>query len=182
MGKTLKIIGIAVLMLILFRGIVFRLVVKYDEIGNRSRIEITNKNLIEEIEKEYKNRRIDLEEISGIADLITKKKLEFTMNRVSNNPNELINTNQANCIGYSAMYNSIANYLIEKESLEDEIEAKHKIGRLELLGINIHQFFDNPFFRNHDFNEITNKKTGEKISIDPTVSDYLWIRRISRKK
>lgn len=182
MGKTLKIIGITVLMLILFRGIVFRLVVKYDEIGNRARIEITNKNLLEEIEKEYSNRGIGLEEILVIADLITKKKLEFTTNQVSSNPNELINTNKANCIGYSAMYNSIANYLIEKGGLKDEIEAKHKIGRIELLGIDIHQFFDNPFFRNHDFNEITNKKTGENFSIDPTVSDYLWIRRISRKK
>lgn len=114
MGKTLKIIGITVLMLILFRGIVFRLVVKYDEIGNRARIEITNKNLLEEIEKEYSNRGIGLEEILVIADQITKRKLEFTTNQVSSNPNELINTNKANCIGYSAMYNSIANYLIEK--------------------------------------------------------------------
>jgi hypothetical protein len=44
MGKTLKIIGITVLMLILFRGIVFRLVVKYDEIGNRARVEITKRH------------------------------------------------------------------------------------------------------------------------------------------
>ena len=182
MKKALKIIGVSILILILFRGIIFRLVIKYNEIGSRPEIEITNSNLIEEIESNSENREIDLKEILEIADKITKEELKFTTNQASNNPNELMYTNQANCVGYSAMFNSITNYLIRKNKLQDEIEAEHKIGQLELFGINLHQFFESPFFRDHDFNEITNKKTGEKIFIDPSVSDYLRIKRVAKKE
>ena len=116
-----------------------------------------------------------------IADKLTKEELKFTKNRVSNNPNKLIDTNQANCVGYSAMFNSIANYLINKNKYENEIEVEHKIGQLELFGINLHQFFESPFFRDHDYNEITDKNTGKKILVDPVVSDYLRIKRVAQK-
>jgi len=136
---------------------------------------------MERIERKSKDKKNDLKSIVEVADEITTTELKFTTNRASNNPNELINTKQANCVGYSAMFNSITNYLIRKNELQNEIEAEHKIGQLELFGINLHQYFESPFFRDHDFNEITDKKTGNKISIDPSVSDYLWINRISKK-
>ncbi|EPR68624.1 hypothetical protein ADICYQ_2321 [Cyclobacterium qasimii M12-11B] len=117
-----------------------------------------------------------------IADEITNEELKFTINRASINPNELINTNEANCVGYSAMYNSIANYVIRKNKLQKEIKAEHKVGKLEMFGINLHQFFENPFFKDHDFNEITDKTTGVKISVDPTLSDYLWINSVAKKE
>ena len=182
MKKAVKIIVISILILILFRGIAFRLAIKYYEIGNRPEIKITNEKLIKKIESEIQNRKINLKSICKITDKITKEELEFTTKRASNNPNELINTKKANCVGYSTMFNSIANYLIKKRKLEGEIAAQHKIGQLEIFGINVHQYFKSSFFRDHDFNELTDKKTGKTISIDPTVSDYLWINRISRKK
>lgn len=169
------------MILILFRGIIFRLAIKYNEIGTRPKIEITSGDLMERIERKSKDKKNDLKSIVEVADEITTTELKFTTNRASNNPNELINTKQANCVGYSAMFNSITNYLIRKNELQNEIEAEHKIGQLELFGINLHQYFESPFFRDHDFNEITDKKTGNKISIDPSVSDYLWINRISKK-
>ena len=178
----MKVIGVSILILILFRGIIFKLAIKYNEIGSRPEIEITNQKLIEKVVRNSENKEIDLKNILEIADKITKEELTFTTNRASNNPNELINTNQANCVGYSAMFNSITNYLIRKNKLQDEIEAKHKIGQLELFGINLHQLFESPFFRDHDFNEITNKKSGEKIFIDPSVSDYLRIKRVAKKR
>lgn len=182
MKHALKTIGVSILILLLFRGIIFRWVIKYDEIGSRSEIEITNGHLIEKIERHSKNKEIDLNEILEIADEITNEELKFTTNRASNNPNTLINTNQANCVGYSAMFNSIVNHLIRKYKLQDEIEAEHKIGQLELFGSNLHQYFASPFFKDHDFNQITNKKTGDKIFIDPSVSDYLWIKRVGKKE
>ena len=57
------------------------------------------------------------------------------------------------------------------------MEAQHKIGHLSLLEMNLHQFFESAFFKDHDFNELNNKKTGQTISIDPSVSDYLWIKK-----
>lgn len=181
MKKGLIIFGSLVLLLFIFRGVIFRLVINYDEIGSRPEIEITNKKLIELIESSSANKEIDLGEILEIANRITKEELKFTTKHASYNPNELIYTNQANCVGYSAMYNSVANYLISKNKLEHEIEANHKIGQLSLFGINIHKYFNSPFFKDHDFNEITKLKTGEKIFIDPSVSDVLWIREVSSR-
>jgi len=182
MKNTLKIIGILILMLILFRGSIYRRIIKYNEIGTRPEIEITNRNLIERIESESANKRIGLKELVDVAIEITNQELVFTTNRASNNPNELMNTKQANCVGYSAMFNSIAKYLIRKNELQNEIEAEHKIGQLKLFGVNLHQYFENPFFRDHDFNEIIDKRTGNKISIDPSVSDCLCINRVARNE
>ncbi|MBL7794343.1 MAG: hypothetical protein JNK77_18570 [Saprospiraceae bacterium] len=180
MKKALKIIGVLFLMLILFRGSMYRIIIKYNEVGTRPEIEITNINLIEKIESKSANKKIGFKEIVDVAIEITNKELSFTTNRASNNPNELMNTKQANCVGYSAMFNSIALYLIRKNELQNEIEAEHKIGQLELFGINLHQYFENPFFRDHDFNEIIDKKNGNTILIDPSLSDYLCINRVAK--
>ena len=182
MKKAVKIIGLSILILVLFREMVFRKTIKYVEIGSRPEIEITNGKLIEKIERNSENKDFDLQEICELAADITKEELEFTTNRASNNPNELINTHQANCVGYSAMFNSIANFLIRKNKLTGEIEAKHRIGKLEIFGINLHQYFQSPFFKGHDFNEVTNKTTGERVFIDPSVSDYLLIKRVAKKQ
>lgn len=84
-------------------------------------------------------------------------------------------------MGYSAMFNSIANYIINKNNLENKIVAEHKIGLIELFGINLHEYSDSPFLSNHDFNEITIIEIGENILIDASLSDYLWIKRVSKK-
>jgi len=62
------------------------------------------------------------------------------------------------------------------------MEAKHQIGQLEFLGINLHQYFDNPFFKDHNFNTITDNKTHKTLAIDPSVSDYLWISKVALKE
>jgi len=182
MKKTLKIIGVSILILILFRGVIYRSIINYNEIGHRKEIQITNKKLIGKIINKSRNRKIDLEEIAEIADEITNSELKFTMNRTSSNPNELINTKYANCVGYSAMFNSIASYLIRYNNLQNEIEAEHKVGELDLLGINIHHFFESTFFKDHDFVTIENKTTGEIYAVDPTVNDYFNIDFISYEK
>ncbi len=62
-----------------------------------------------------------------------------------------------------------------------EVEATHKIGQLDFLGIDLHQFFESSFFKDHDFNQIRNLGTGEVILVDPSISDYLWINRVVSK-
>jgi len=181
MKRTLKIFGILILILILFRGCIYRNTINYGEIGVREEVELTNQELLNKIKSKSANRNIDLKEIINIANSITNEELSFTKNQVSDNPNELINTNRANCIGYSAFFNSIANYLIRQNDLENEMVAKHHVGLLDFMGINLHQFFDDPFFKDHDFNTIENLVSGEIVSIDPSVSDYLMIERVTKR-
>lgn len=155
----------------------------YTSIGTREETRITNEKLISIIKLKLPDRQIKIEEIINIARSrsITVEELSFTKNQVSRNPNDLIKTNKANCIGYSSMFNSIANYLIRKNGLEGSYKSKHCIGKLELLGINLHHFFDSPFLRDHDYNEIVNLRTTKVISIDTSVSDYFKIDYVSSK-
>lgn len=178
MKKALKILGITLLLLLLLRGFLFRLLVTYVEIGERPTIEITDEAFIMRIEERAAESVMDIENITEIAMELTTEILHFTTKRASNNPNELIHTKQANCIGYAALFNSIANYLIQKHQLQEELAAEHKIGQLELLGINVHPFFKSSFFRDHDFNTLRNKKTGVTVFLDAGVCDYFFVDRV----
>lgn len=180
MKKALKIMGIFFLVIICFRGFLYRLFIRYKQIGTRTEISITNPQLIHKIEARSANREMDEKTIVSIARSITNETLYFSGRQASRNPNTLIDSYKANCVGYSSMFNSIANYLIRKHHLEREVAARHLIGQLNFMGINLHQFFRSPFFKDHDFNEITNLKTGKNISIDPSVSDYLYIHKVSQ--
>jgi len=88
---------------------------------------------------------------------------------------------KANCIGYSALFNSIGNYLIRKQNLSDKFEFSHLVGKLNVFGFNIHNLFNSPFFRDHDFNEIKNNLTDEKTFVDPSLRDYLRIENVTSK-
>lgn len=181
MKKSITVLSSILLILFVLKGYLFRALICYQEIGQRSDIKITNNNLISKIDSVTGEQEIDIVKVLQIANNITKSELSFTTGVASRDPNILIRTNQANCVGYAAMFNSVANYLINKNALHDHIKSEHKIGQLEFLGINLHQFFDDPFFKDHDYNEIIDLGANQKYYIDPTVSDYLLINRIAVK-
>ena len=181
MIKALKRIRIFCILLLIFRGWIYRFLVEYKVIGERQEIGITNPKLIELIEEKSIAKKMNIDEIADVAEEITTKTLTFTWSYSSNDTNDLFNEKKANCVGYAAMFNSISNFLIRKYHLQDEFVASHKIGELELLGFNIHPYFNSPFYKNHDYNTISNLTTGEKLSLDPSLSDYFWIDRIKEK-
>ena len=181
MNKFLKFGFILILIIFLFRGTIYRLLINYSQIGKRSTILVTESKLIAEIENKDKDEKIDLNRIINIANSITTARLSFTSSQSSNDPNELIKSGKANCIGYSAMFNSIATFLINKHKLNKEYKAEHLIGKLDLFGMDLHESLDNPFFKDHDFNRIENLQTGEIIYIDPSINDYLGIKAVASK-
>ena len=162
---------------VLFRGWLFRTTIQYNEIGERELIELTNEEIISELEK-YEN--LSFIEIKELAAEITNAKLKFSIGKVSGNPNDVLENGKANCIGYSALFNSIAKYLIKQQNEENKIQTRHLIGKVEFLGMDVHQISDNPFFKDHDFNVIEDLETGEKIYFDPSVSDVLKIKRTNQ--
>lgn len=123
MKKVLKIIGLLILIVLLFRGIIYRFTVHYSEIGTRAEIQISNHALIKIIEQSSIEQDVHPKEIVIIADQITSDILSFTTNKSSNNPNELIETKKANCVGYSALFNSIVNHIIRTNNLQEVIGA-----------------------------------------------------------
>lgn len=182
MKKTFKSIGIILLVLFLFRGALFRFFINYTEIGTRTEIPITHPRFIAKIENMSADQTINFHTVIQIAANITTENLYFVGETASKNPNKLFDIHQANCVGYAAFFNATAQYLIKKHQLSDQIESKHLVGRLDFLGMDLHQFFKNPFFKDHDFNEIKNLETGESVFIDASVRDYLGIKSVQSIK
>ena len=101
--------------------------------------------------------------------------LKFTFQRASNNPNKIVLTGKGNCIGYAALFSAVANYLINKAEGQDRFQSKHLVGKLDFLGIDLNALFTSPFYKNHDYNLIEDKKTGVVLLIDPSIDDYLYL-------
>jgi hypothetical protein len=140
---------------------------------------LTNQHLIQVVDNEPLEEEINIDVIIEVATKLTTSHLSFTTGKASANPNELAMSKKANCVGYAAMFNAIASYLIKKQGVENEYEVQHKIGKLDFLGIDLHQYSGSPFFKDHDYNIICNKITKEEVAVDASVADYLWVERVS---
>lgn len=84
------------------------------------------------------------------------------------------------CVGYAAFTATVFNTLFRKVELKDW-KATPVVGHLYLLGMNVHLWFDSPFLADHDFVLIENKTTGERLLVDPTISDYLDINFVTER-
>lgn len=177
--KIIKYIGIITILLIIFRGFLYRTFVNYSKVQVRPNITLTDKNLIKEINDQTENKILSVKEIIKLSNRITSKKLNYTFNKVSSNPNLIYELKKANCIGYSSMFNTIGNYILGNQKMTDEYEFIHLVGELDFLGFNVHNLFSSPFFKDHDFNEIRHKQTGKKKFVDPSLRDYLRIEYVT---
>jgi hypothetical protein len=180
-----KILFTVVLVIItgfVFREPLFLKTVTYKSIGTRSGYKITNAELIQYIDKNgTTEKNPDIRNIIKTSLDLTSGLLHFTFSKNERDPNKLITARAANCIGYSLSFASICNYLLKKYGMAQEWTAKPQIGQLYCLGVNIHPYFDSPFFKDHDFVIIENKTTKESFAVDPTVNDYLRIDFVSGK-
>lgn len=164
------------LLIIVFRGWLYRELITYRSIGQRTNYSITNKKLADYITTNTdKQNNTDAKEIIKQALSITSQQLNFTVAKNDNDPNKLINSKTAHCVGYAAFFSTTCNYLLQKNDLAGNWVARPQIGQLYLLGINVHPYFHSSFFKDHDFDIIENKNTGEILAVDPTINDYLHI-------
>jgi len=179
--KVFKLFLLLLLLVVLFRGFLFRISVVYNRIERRENLIIKDDKLIEFINA----TDIDTSSIDEIIETsldITSEKLSFTDARCEVNPDKLFYSSKSNCIGYASFYASTCNYLLKKYHLENDWKATPVVGKLSLFGCDIHKLFSSPFFKNHDFVIIENRISGIKYAVDPTIHDYLGIEYITLKK
>jgi len=178
--KTIGIITIMLILIFSLREWIFRATVHYQKINERPQVHQLDENLLPIIHQEGINNTLEeITPILKIAKKVTNKSLSFTTGNVSDNPNQIIKTGKANCVGYAALFALISNHLIQENNLGKKFEVLHVVGQLDFLGYDLHQMSNDPFFANHDYCEVKNKVSGERFYIDPTVSDYFWIDRIN---
>jgi len=174
--RTILIILILTVVGFLFRGWFYRHLVTYKSVGTRINYAATDYKFIAYIDASAENQTSpDIEQIIKLGLSITSKQLNFTNDKNDIDPNKLINSKTAHCVGYAAFFAATCNYLLDKYHLTDTWSAKPQIGQLYFLGTNIHKYFKSLFFKDHDFVTIENKKTGKVFAVDPTINDYFCI-------
>ena len=166
------------LLLIFFRGALFRLTVSYEVINSRrhsvsSELKKSFLSLLDE-EKALP----DISELSVTALRITADSLRFSTKVSGARIVSREGRRYANCIGYARLYDEELGDLLDKHGLGGRYQLHRVVGKLRVLGLDIHRLIDDPFFRDHDFNLIEDRLTGELIAVDPGLYDYLGIRRV----
>jgi hypothetical protein len=181
--QVFAILFILIVVGISFRGWFYRHLITYKSIGMRTNYSVKDDKLANYIDINVnKQIKTDIEEVTKLALAVTSKKLNFTANKNNVDPNELINSKSAHCVGYASFFATTCNYLLAKYKLADKWTAKPQVGQLYFLGTNIHAYSESSFFKDHDFVTVENKITGESFAVDPTVNDYLYIDLVTYAK
>ena len=168
---------------LLFRGWFYRHLVTYKSVGQQTNYSATENKLVDYINASTDEKTdLDIEQIIKLGLSITSGQLNFTANKNDTDPNKLITSKTAHCVGYASFFATTCNHLIDKYNLADTWTAKPQVGQLYFLGTNIHKYFNSSFFKDHDFVTIENKTTGEIFAVDPTVNDYLRIDLVTYTK
>jgi hypothetical protein len=148
----------------------------YKSVGLRTNYSAKAKNLLDYIDAcANKQAAPKIMPIIKLSLSITSRQLNYTTDKNDIDPNKLINSKTAHCVGYASFFATTCNYLFKKYKLAGTWSAKPQVGQLYFLGINIHKYFNSPFLKDHDFVLIENNKTGEIFAVDPTIYDYLFI-------
>jgi hypothetical protein len=156
--------------------------VTYESLGPRTNYSATDEKLVGYIDANSPGQaNPDIEDIVKLGLSITSKQLNFSADKNEIDPNRLISSKTAHCVGYASFFATTCNYLLDKNNLANKWTAKPQVGQLYFLGINVHKHFNSSFFKDHDFVAIENKTTGEIFAVDPAVNDYLNIDFITYK-
>lgn len=124
----------------------------------------------------------DIYQILNTSLEMTTSKLNFTTGKNDLDPNKLVFSETAHCVGYASFFVTSCNYLLTKHEMSGEWKARTQIGQLYIFGKNIHEYLNSPFLKDHDFVTIENSITGEVIAVDPSLTDYFYIDYINFEK
>jgi hypothetical protein len=167
-------------LVVLMIGPLYRSLFTYKDCGERHSFNITSPLLIAYIDSIAAIENVEtIEQIAELSNKMTSEQLSFQATRSEINPNKLFPNKSTHCVGYSAFYAAVCNYLLSKNGFGDAWHCQAHCGEIHFLGYNVHQLFDSAFFANHDFNIIQGDSDSEIYCTDPTLHDYLGISGVS---
>lgn len=174
--RFLLTISILLISIFLLRGWLFRQLVHYKTIGHRTEYPVTDLDLARLIDQAVANDKpADVETAIRVSLRLTAQHLHFVAAKNDNDPNLLIHSKKAHCVGYAAFFSTVCNAVLTKAGLATEWVARPQVGAIYFLGVNVHRYFKTPFFRDHDFDSIENKQSEAQYLVDPTVYEYFGI-------
>lgn len=172
-------------LLFIFKGDVYRMVVKYEEAGNRKSYDVKEEAFAVLINRNLPNDEAldDYIEIDQIVDFsldITVKMLDHFSEASVNDPHKTLIGGYANYIGYAAFTASVGNYLVRMFGFDKEWEVKPKKAKLYIFGTNKSHKAKEGWFKDHDMVVFRNKKTKEEIYVDPSAYEAYGVRRVDK--
>jgi hypothetical protein len=171
--KLLRPSLLLLLLLLLFRGYLFRLVVCYHPIGAQPNFVINDDKLAQYLESQPIDT--NLQRIVKRSLDLTASQLRFSFGKCETDPNRLFYSKNANCVGYASYFNTTCQALLNQAGLGKRYRATHLRGKITLLGFDLHQLTDSPFFQDHDYNLVEDLKTGQRVFVDASTRDVLGI-------
>ncbi|MFT3793194.1 hypothetical protein [Flavobacterium sp.] len=175
--RLLLIVSALLLSVFICRGWLYRQLIDYRTIGQRNPV-AAGAGLQKMIDERAETQTNDIDQIVSLSLSITAEHLHFSTAKCGTDPNALVQSKAAHCVGYAAFFTSCCNQLIHKNGLQGKWIAEHQKGQLYVLGFNIHRLSPSAFWKDHDFVLVKNQQTREVIAIDPTVDDYLMVDRV----
>ena len=104
----------------------------------------------------------------------TDMQLSFAATNTKNEPDALLKHGRAHCVGYSAFFKATLEELLEGHHIED-VEVYHVFGKVYLAGINLHRFTSRDFFKDHDYNIVVDRLSGNAYFVDSSLHDMTGI-------
>lgn len=173
--------GIFFFLFFIFRGVIYKSLIEYKDIGERKSYSITNNSLAAYIEFRLSDeKKMDIRAIANISQSITSEILSFSLKSNVSDPNILWETRNVNCVGYVAFTATVMNYILERTGDEQVWRARPRKGLLFCGGICLNKYFHNRYFIDHDFVLLHNLESGIEIYIDPSVHDYLGVSEVKK--
>lgn len=161
----------------LFRGAICRWAVVYHPIGERHVPERTLK-LAQTWFVESGGIFSDPDELADRALEFTDGRLVYRFSRTSNDPEQLLESHRAHCVGYSLFCASAIRTGLASSGLDRNWTVHARVAKLRVLGVDVHRYLPGTFFRDHDVVELRERSTGRTIWIDPSLHDFAGIDRI----
>ena len=184
-AKRFKILLFIAFLLFLTKGVIFRNIFVYEVIKTKDIIELVDENIIKIIDSEIDRHPEgvdDIEIVQQICNKVTSRILKISFSKAPTNPNKLFENENANCVGYSALYSSIFKFISKKYGVVEMYYPEHCVGKVKLLGYDVHKYINDPFWKNHDFVIVMNGYTAiVPRGIDPMLYDFIGIEHVNHK-
>lgn len=143
---------------------------------------LQNEEIIDKINQWLKEANSsDIDENINFLLKLSNEYLEFSFTENDNNPNSLVDSKKANCIGYASFFTALFHYIIKEKQWEERYQCKQVVGKIYYQNQDVHQLFNDPFFADHDFVIIEEVLTKDIIVVDPSLYSYLGVSRINLK-
>jgi hypothetical protein len=171
--RFFKSVFLVLFVLFLLRSWLFKMTVQYVPASEQSLFELTDEALLQSLESPASG--ISLEVILRQALDLTTRRLRFRGGHNPIDPNRLFHKRKAHCVGYAAYFATVFNQLAQRAGMGSRYRAHHLRGHILFLGLDLHQFSHDPFFKDHDFNSVEDRASGKRFFIDASVKDALGI-------